>query len=487
MSRIDEHSFFRSLVQLRTEVTPRLLREVERSLKAADPTQSGEFEGKGRGLVLEAHVRQHIIDPMLAALGWRLDDPESMMVEAGVEPPKTGGNRRFLDYLGVARSDQCRASLLVEAKRLSQSLPAHEEGADLEEVMIAALKWTVAPSPSSAPEKHGLVSEEWIGFLTTLLDYVGRLHASQHGAPRRVLMTNGEWLVVFINPKKTLVDKAFAAEDLLVVSDLEYAGENAVELFSHLSFEAFIGGLPDQNAVDICRFFEANASPVPAAFAADISTGMLDTWPLMGVRPMVAVQTTGGGWLRFRNPAVTPRVLAEDDETLSHMSAVNQSAEGLLGELMAQCNLRLVDATTFEATIPVEPPFPSNRLVRRATDNKFVIYLGKETQPFVDPGPFTGCPYHFHGPALRKGEAAAPSPVLSRSTNPPAYFTSGSPRHCAHGRVHVLREKICAIRPIDEYLCCRACAFQGRCWPDGGAKLPCVKQEPDDDVMESLS
>lgn len=482
MSRVDEYSFFRSLEYLRTQRVPEVLRKVEQALAAADPTRAQGYQGQGRKQINEAQVRQYIIDHMLEALGWKLNDPTYMVVEAGVDPSNDKQHRRFLDYLGIGRRDECKASLLVEAKRLSHELPAHDVGMDLRNVMTDALgEAKKAEKSSNGKWKRSPLSAEWLDVLTTLFDYVTRLHSSNHGAPRRVLLTNGDWSIVFIDPVKTLVNHDFAANDLLVASDLEQASKSAASLFVHLAYESFTDSLPEQSAVDLCRFVEPGGDPLQASFAAEISTAQLRTRPLLGVLPAIAVQMPGGGWIRFKNPAVEERVLVDDVQLSMEMATVRAHAEQLVSELRPQRELRFVSAVGFEETISKPPPFPSSRLLRRDATDRFVMYLGKEAHPFVDPGAFSGCPYHYYGEAVKEGVAAEP-PIYKRSTDPPAYFPSGSAQHCAHGRVHAQKAARCAIRAMDEFLCCRACALQTRCWPDGAPTFPCRNQPIDVDI-----
>lgn len=482
MSRVDEHSFFRSLEILRTQRTPEALRLIEQALAAADPAQAKNYEGMGRQQINEAQVRQYIIDPMLEALGWKLSDPTYLVVEAGVDPLTKKQHRRFLDYLGIGRAGECQASLLVEAKRLSHELPAHDAGMDLGRVMTDALKEAKKAEKSSTGKwKRSPLSSEWIDVLTTLFDYVTRLHSSKHGAPRKVLLTNGDWLIVFLDPVKTLVSHDFASNDLMVASDLEQASQSASSLFLHLAYESFTDCLPEQNSVDLCRLVELGGDPLPATFVAEISTAQLKTRPLLGVLPAVAVQLPRGGWVRFKNPSVEERVLVEDDQLSVDMAVVRAHAEKLVSNLEPQRKLSFVTAVAFEETVIKDPPFPSSRLLRRDASNRFVMYLGTEPRPFVDSGEFAGCPYHFYGTAKKDGVAAEPA-IYKRSTEPPAYFPSGSAQHCAHGEVHARRRDKCAIRAMDEFLCCRACALQTRCWPDGAPAFPCTKKSADVDV-----
>lgn len=109
MSRVDAHSFARRLATVRTEIETQLLPRIEQIFIRMAPANEERYQGKGRQLINEAQVRKYIIDPILEALGWKLNDPKSMIVEAGVEPMDSSAHRRFLDYFGAEAIGECVA------------------------------------------------------------------------------------------------------------------------------------------------------------------------------------------------------------------------------------------------------------------------------------------------------------------------------------------------------------------------------------------
>lgn len=477
VSRHDALSLARCLERLTAALQAEILPSIEQHFARNSGVPTGDLVGEGRRLINEAQVRRYVIDPVLVALGWNLEAPTSTLVEAGVEATVANGHRRFLDYFGLGSIDEARALLFVEAKRLSVVLPAHDAGMDPRDVIAAALREAFSVREPGTPGGTGwALSEEWRGILTTLADYVRRLAASEHGVPRRVLLTNGEWFVVFLNPTRSFLDRVGAANDLIVVSSLEKAVEMARELYSSLSHESLADHLPVQNCVDLRRFVQAEGEPLPAIFAVEVSTGEIGgVRPVMGFHPSVAVQVPSGAWVRFADPASGPQVLRDEDELDADMAEISRRSDSLLSELRAQRALRLIDASSYEASEARIPKFPSTTLLRRETPSRFVLHIGDRSTPFVSPGAFEGCPYHAHGPAFQEGRAASETAILRPSTNPPAYFPSGSPHHCAHRTVHILRAQRCAIRMLDEYLCCRSCVLQHRCWPEGFREFPCVE------------
>ncbi len=84
-----------------------------------------QYAGKPEeGLIdksLEAHVRVYVVNALLAALNWRLDqNPEDGLPNLIPEAPirsQHSGTIRFLDYLGMER-ETINPLLIVETKSL---------------------------------------------------------------------------------------------------------------------------------------------------------------------------------------------------------------------------------------------------------------------------------------------------------------------------------------------------------------------------------
>ena len=75
---------------------------------------------------LEAHIRVHVVNCLLAALNWRLNaSPEdglpNLLPEAPIRSTRAKSVRLF-DYLGLESGDNSPL-LIVETKRPSTSLP----------------------------------------------------------------------------------------------------------------------------------------------------------------------------------------------------------------------------------------------------------------------------------------------------------------------------------------------------------------------------
>jgi hypothetical protein len=422
-----------------------------------------------RNQINEAQIRQYVLDPLLASLGWDLTAPDEMLVEAPAEPESAKGNRRFLDYLGQASAIETEGLLVVEAKRLSLELPAIAGGVpdstSLSQALLAAVK-----------KKKKVITKEWSEILGTLMDYAKRLGESKVGAPLRMAIMNGEWVIVFLNPRKTLIEKQIEANDILVVADMADALSQAQQLYANLSFRELSGTLPVQHFVNFSRLIPDGGAELEASFAVEIETGDLGRRPLMQLSESVAVRLANGAWVRFNDGSKDPRILRDDEEIADDMKDISNRAVGLFSKIAARRRLRLIEASSYEEQQTNALVFPSTQLLTHEGKGRYVWYLGKESAPFLSPTDYEGCPYHDHDAADAEGMGQPDDPIRKRSIQPPVYFPNGSSYHCAHRKAHVLRQqRECPIFYMEEQLCCRACSLKERCWPEGVAELPCVE------------
>jgi hypothetical protein len=157
---------------------------------------------------LEAHSRAYFLNGFLAALNWRLDvSPKTGLPNLVPEAPLQSlekGTICFLDYLGFDR-DSARPLLVVEAKRPSSVLPRLAKlSNDSREPSLAKLSNKSLKPSGPEVVSRGLKGErllgKWSQWLSTLKDYVRSVHAKANHAPKRVLLTNGDWLILFLDP-----------------------------------------------------------------------------------------------------------------------------------------------------------------------------------------------------------------------------------------------------------------------------------------------
>lgn len=462
------------IVSLKDSLETVILPLVERHFAKANNQPAASFSGQGRDLILEAQVRACLLDPLLKELGW--DIASTMLVEAGIEGINDVEHRRFLDYFGVGTLSDTKSLVLVEAKRLSVSLPLHDTGMDSRQIIIDAL----GNSFKSDTDIHPL-SPEWAKILRTLADYVARLAHSNYGAPKRAVLSNGEWFIVFLEPFKSLLERRLEPKDFIVATSLSEASKLARELVDALAFEYLVEFSPAINCEDLRLHADHGAGNLNAVLSYEVYTGAIgQNRAEIGFQPSVVVQVPSGRWLRFTDHSQNRTLLRGIDKLPEDMDELDSNSQILVGKLHAQAHLTFIDSKAYEDSIMRKPEFPSTTLVRLEAPNCHVLHTGVVVTPFVNLGEYTNCPYHAHGQAFQEGHAVTPSPILRPTINPPVHFTSGSPNHCSSKKTENLK-KDCPMMAITRHVCCRACSLQTRCWPDGFDALPCIAV-PDDDV-----
>ena len=214
----------------------RPLYETEVGPKVASLRQqlTGEPESR-RGLTdrnLEFHIRTYVVDLTLRALNWNgvvgVDKAfPNLFPEAAVRSVEKD-TTRFLDYLGVERETDLPA-LIVETKRPSSELPRFAKNAKpastYSEIMSRALR-------------EEQLAGEWPEWLLTLQDYVRSVLARAPGHPKRVVITNGDWLIAFLDPQDAFGEKGTSDPNRIVVFENWASLESRyAELFLALNYE----------------------------------------------------------------------------------------------------------------------------------------------------------------------------------------------------------------------------------------------------------
>jgi hypothetical protein len=196
---------------------------------------------------LEAHIRTYVVNAFLAALNWRLDVPPetdlpNLVPEAPLESLEKG-TIRFLDYLGLERHIT-QPLLVVETKRPSALLPRL---AKLSDDFVLSLPEVVSRGLAGDP-----LLAQWPQWLSTLRDYIRSIHARANEAPKRVLLTNGDWLILFLDPSDAFLEGGTSdAERILVFSNRSEIEHRYAELFRALEHATVIGEAPGLTPGDL--------------------------------------------------------------------------------------------------------------------------------------------------------------------------------------------------------------------------------------------
>ena len=439
---------------------------------------------------LEFHARVYFINAFLAALNWRLDQsPENGLPNLVPEVPVRSEERRtvrFLDYLGLER-DTDRPLLIVETKRPGDPLPRLRSGQP-----ASTYSEIIARGCSGEA-----LSGEWNNWLETLRDYVRSVQIRTADLPKRVMITNGDWLVVFLNPANCFMDEGQCAPSkILVFTNREEIEQRFNEIFNYLEYHQVLGSAPPLTTSELTFHTDIDASQINQAIYG------LHLWyfekpgykpaPGIKVAPVVFLRNRYGAWIRVESPSTEYELSHSYSDLNQHLDEVKQAAQRLLFEINARLqtslNLRSLDEHHMnEEDLALLPG------VQELGQDEFLVVTGDKTHYLMPAPSVPECPYHDWSACKRDGVPSNPGPLLHRSVSPRSFFISGELHHCAHRDVSGAKaspiiatnrarcgphsrwegQAFCKIWRFEQCLCCRTCVFEEVCTKVPVFQLPC--------------
>jgi hypothetical protein len=443
--------------------------------------------------VLEAHVRTYVIDGMLSALKWIIvpsfpDEIENMIPEAQVEP--AAGARRFMDYLGYERGVD-EPLLVVEAKRPSD-FPIPTNGS-METASALMSSWLA--NPDGAPGS-------WNTWLPSLRDYVRSVALRTGRFPVRTAITDGNWLVIFERPEDSFAQNGnFNPDFIHVFTNAQEIIERYNRVFELLDQRevsrkakelppgAIRGAIDPNTVVSLLHGLRLR-------YTSSETVGHLV--PTVSVMAIIVLRSDTGSWLKVaRGVADTEsiRFLPYRYENLAeHLDAVRTDAELLLQRVQHWLGRPLQPGSLLDhyADDAFEGMHGVEEIAGREGD--FWILTGQRTHFLLSAPEELTCAFHDFGRAREQQCQALENPLINPSIKEPrAFFTNGKAHHCCNEDVssarHILigeenlercgvrsgrnKDVFCEIAPVEEYLCCRLCAFQEVCRSSEMLILPC--------------
>jgi hypothetical protein len=444
---------------------------------------------------LEAHIKAYLINALLLALNWRLDlSPETGLPNLVPEAPIQSLARqtiRFLDYLGLER-DTDDPLLVVETKRPSSPLPGLIELSDN----------SLHPLSLTYPEiiSRGLadtpLTGDWSQWLPTLKDYVRSIHAKAKRAPKRAVLTNGDWLILFLDPSDAFLDGGtYNPNRILVFSSRSDIEQRYTELFRFLEHGAVLGETPGLMLGEL-PFHVAGKDIDRLMHGLHLhyfeDPGIYQPSPLIKVAPVIFLRSQYGTWLRVEAPPTEYQLPYRRDDLPVHLAEVRDAAVDLLAQVNTKLGIRL-QASPLSKHYEDEDSFePIRGVIERGKDEFFVV-TGDKTHYLMPEPSVRACPHHDWAQSHAIGVASSPNPIMWRSIDPRAFFTSQEEHHCAHRDVAAAKASritsenqgrcgsrsgqegnaFCEIWRFEVHLCCRTCAFEEVCTKAKVFHLPC--------------
>lgn len=455
--------------------------------------------------VSEWQTRKYFIDGLLLALNWTLDwslqDGLPNLVPELAVVSSERGTRRFLDYLGLDRDDD-KPLLVVEAKRANAKLPRRREPVvqDLREYSSDESRFIISEGLQGKP-----LIGEWNAWLDSLRDYVRSLNEQSGCVPNRVVITNSEWLVVFIDPTNAfLSDSGPDSNRVLVFRDRYDVRTRYSEIFDQLEYTSVAGGLP---ALTVGQLpFDVGAEIIDRVMHGvrllhGKEPGFAGSSPLIKVQPIILLRTRPGTWVRVDEPSDKSEFALpkRNTELEGHLFDVKQEAESLLARVNSALGTclpptALSDHYHNDDGLADLPGVAETGHREGEQCSEYLVVTGSCTHFLLPQPSVADCPYHDWTECKKQGVESEPSPVVKPSVGKPhSFYISGDRHHCAHRQVADGKssqvtsanpdwcgprsaeegDAFCEVWSFEEYLCCRACVFEDVCTRASAFNLPC--------------
>ncbi len=454
---------------------------------------------------LEAHIRQYFINAFLSALNWRFESsPKDGLPNLVPEVPIHSFSEktiRFLDYFGMD-GVQKNALLVIETKRSNSLLPLPKRkkvlprGESFESIVSSALLGMVD------------LTEEWKEWLDALRDYVQSVKQQSNQAPKRVVINNGDWLILFVNPEDTFLSPGSRnAANIKVYESRKNLEDRYTELFGFLEYHNVLGKVPRLTLGEVA--FHIRPELVDSAMHGlrliyTEEPSLFEPSPLIKVTPVVFLRSKQGVYfcVEIRKEE---RIPFSSNELSKHLERIEQMATELLKEINAKLGTTL-RTTSLSEHYNDEESFKCLPGVSKipGQHEQFIIVTGHNTHYLLYEPTVPDCPYHFWRKSNMESLASTSQPIEGRSiNNPRSFFISSENHHCSHLEVVTAKssqitpnnrdrcgsrsgkdhDAFCEIWHFEDHLCCRTCAFEAVCTKaEVFKKLPC--QRPDSNISD---
>jgi hypothetical protein len=331
---------------------------------------------------LEHHTRQYVVDHFLKALNWHFEtDLPNLVAEA---PVYSVGEKttRFLDYLGVDEHGQ-KALLIVETKRPNSKLPLPKGNRTGKPPRGESYESLISLSLSD----NNQLTEEWQDWLKTLRDYSQSIKVGSNQSPKRVIITNGDWLVIFSDPENTFSSQSPNQNNIFVYENWSEIEEKSGEVFRLLEYHEVLGIAPSLSLGEIN--FHLNPGKLDRAMFGvrlmylEDPDFYLDSSPRIKVVPIIFIRSINGVWFRVeaQNPNHTQLIPNNSNYLEQHLTEFELLAFDLLNKINEKLETYLIcnsldehynDPNLFSELTPITK-------INNSQCEEFLIVTGKNT------------------------------------------------------------------------------------------------------------
>ncbi len=346
---------------------------------------------------------------------------------------------------------------------------------------------------------------EWNKWLADLTDYVLSVKKQSKVFPKRVVLTNGHWLILFNDPENAFTQKNLCdPRHIRIYSEPQALIDQAADLYRSLEHQTVLGEVPHLQTGELPFYVPAGAVDRLMHGLHVIhneTTTFEEAAPVIYVRPILLARSGTGAWICIKATDSFP--LPDRAKDLAeHLAKVDSCAKALFADVVRALALpetttcaSLVSHYKTDDNVRMLPGFREIRSLATGLSRQFLILTGEHTHYLLSSPTVADCPFHEWSTCARNHTAAGTRPILVKTTVPHSFFVSGTDHHCAHMQVYrakaspVLADNrsytgprsaedggaFCELWPLEQYLCCRSCVFQNVCTASSLFHLPCSR------------
>lgn len=452
--------------------------------------------------LLERTTRRFLIDRYLRALDWDPDNPSIVVEEA--RSFSSRNDRLYFDYIGVSTPERAPV-LIVEAKGLDIPPPKKSRATSVNAKEMAgflAREIGILKGEAGSSQATG----EWKGYLSDLRTYVESLDGLGRSTLQRLLITSGQWLIVFSGPMQAFVETGpVSVESIHCFADEEDVLQRVEELHDLLHRSRLVDHLRLTLSTDEAlrwiqpKHIESCFRGILVATSAT-SGAQRRRYPTRTVYAGLILRA-GGRWFavidygrHLEEPTDAALMSAFLADLAANGAALERRLAGVYGERIAPKDIgqfagftkRSPTALPFAAQ-PVagstvsrlaSPPLQTRIYLipsgEQGAVSEYVVVTGTNWFYKIDVPSGPSCSFHFWKDARSESVASDAGPLVD--TRPVSFTLDGQGTHCAHGDHRAFRHGRCHMSELESHICCRACIFERICWLPNAPELPCPSE-----------
>ena len=438
---------------------------------------------------LEYHARIYSVNGFFEALNWPLldeDNSPKIIPEAQLRS-LTRGTTRFLDYFGFSITSNLPL-MVIEAKRKSFCLPQVEN-----------LRIQLATQPS-----EDVLGKEWFEIINTLKDYVISVENRFGISPRRVVITNSDWLIIFLDPKGFFVLENHDADNIQIYFSRDQIIENAEEIWNYLEYDNVVGNF-ETRTLNLGELqFRVDTKQIKK-----IMFGILLIYyqyptqqrivPQINILPIILISSHSNIWIQVHGAEHEGFLIPHDYNAINdHIREVQSYGDLLFSEVKRILNY---DGSLSDINSHYEQDDSNFMKLRSVTEilkknsnntRYFILVTGNNSHFIHEFQNEENCIFHSWKQCMENGVAANDNPImLSSISRPKSFFREGENHHCSHAYVFSAKSSqitednkqrcglrsgpvFCEIINIEEHLCCKSCIYFQICSKTEIFRLPCM-------------